>query len=194
MHRSLSTIIVSFTTVFALVGCSAAPDDDESDGDEAIEGETGIIEDGVAANGCNRHEAIFPQTLDRDRWVIDRALKWVDAHVMYSQTHTRNGWRQDCSGFVSMSWKLEGTQPGLVTGTMGARSHGIDWHDLRPGDALNKPDHHVMLFAGWANKAHTEFCALEEYATGHPASITRRSRADANAIGYHPIRRDHISP
>src|SRR5262245_12407572 len=110
---------------------------------------------------------------------------------MYSQTATHDGWRRDCSGFVSMAWKLTGTKPGLVTWTMDERSHDIAWHDLRPGDALVIPHHHVFLFAGWENHAHTEMCAIEEYDYGHPASITRRSRDDVHGAGYQPIRRDH---
>jgi len=170
------------------VGCTAEIADE--DGDAPIEEEVGISTDELGAARCHRHETIFPQTRDADRWIIDRALEWVDDRVMYSQVHTTDGWRQDCSGFVSMAWRLTGTKPGLVTWTMNERSHQIDWNQLRPGDALNIPHHHVFLFAGWVDGSHEELCAIEEYATGVPASITRRSRHDVRSIGYQPIRRD----
>lgn len=62
--------------------------------------------------------------------------------------------------------------------------------NVRVGDAINVPHHHVMLFAGWANQQKTRFCAIEEYATGHPAEITLRELSSVKAIGYTPIRRD----
>jgi hypothetical protein len=51
----------------------------------------------------------------------------------------------DCSGFVSRVWglpKKQGTQTLNATGVI------IKAKDLKPGDALNKPGSHVVLFAG----------------------------------------------
>lgn len=36
--------------------------------------------------------------------VATRAQKWIDDKVSYSQTTTHEGYRMDCSGYVSMSW------------------------------------------------------------------------------------------
>lgn len=176
-------LIVSAT----VVGCAAAPDEIS---DPPVEDETASTEEALVA--CHRFSTIFPQTRDADRWILDRALSWVDDRVMYSQAPPyHEGWRRDCSGFVSMAWKLTETKPGLVTWTLSNRSHPIAWHDLRPGDALNKPHHHAMLFAGWMNKQKNRACVIEEYSYGHPAEIRVRDRADMVAIGYQPIRRDN---
>lgn len=36
--------------------------------------------------------------------IISRGQDWVDKHVPYSQTGSHDGYRTDCSGFVSMCW------------------------------------------------------------------------------------------
>ena len=36
--------------------------------------------------------------------IIARGQDWVDKHVPYDQGKTHDGYRTDCSGFVSMSW------------------------------------------------------------------------------------------
>lgn len=38
--------------------------------------------------------------------IIARGQVWVDKNVPYSQTKTYDGYRTDCSGFVSMCWQL----------------------------------------------------------------------------------------
>lgn len=38
--------------------------------------------------------------------IIARGQVWVDKNVPYSQTGTHDGYRTDCSGFVSMCWQL----------------------------------------------------------------------------------------
>jgi hypothetical protein len=177
--------VVLFTS---LAACSAAPDevsDPPSAGNEPV----ASTEEALAS--CHRYTTIFPQTRDADRYMLERALEWVDDKVMYSQAPPyHDGWRRDCSGLVSMAWKLTNTKPGLVTWTMHNRSHEIAWKDLRPGDALNIPHHHVMLFAGWTNKNEQKACVIEEYDYGHPAEIRLRTRSDLMAQGYQPIRRD----
>ena len=184
--RGFGVLLAVFAASAA--GCSAAPDEvsDAPVGDEPV----GSAEEALTA--CHRFNTIYSQTRDADRWIIDRALTWVDAQVMYSQAPPyRDGWRRDCSGFVSMAWKLTNTKPGLVTWTLDNRSHPIGWKDLRPGDALLVPHHHVMLFSGWMNKNHSRACVMEEYDYGHPAEIRIRDRSDLLATGYQPIRLDH---
>ena len=120
--------------------------------------------------------------------IIDRALNWVSNRVMYSQTPQRaqGGYRTDCSGLVSMAWGLP--PPGNTTHSFAGgpwdngRSRRIAWSELEPGDALNNPQHHIMLFAGWLDEARTRFCTIEEYNWGRPASILSHSIYD-NARG-----------
>lgn len=192
-RRRLSCLAGALLLALMSSGCAGDSDPSEDDllaGDEAVGSEeVGSSEEEIVA-ACHRYDTIYPQTRDKDRWILERALSWVDDRVMYSQVERHQGYRKDCSGLISMAWDLKNTKPGLVTWTLDERSHEIAWQDLRPGDALVVPHHHAFLFAGWANEAHTQMCAIEEYDYGHPAEITLRSRADAKQTGYQPIRRD----
>ncbi|WP_425146503.1 ricin-type beta-trefoil lectin domain protein [Deinococcus sp.] len=99
--------------------------------------------------------------------IIARAQKWVDAKVPYDQNATRDGYRTDCSGFVSYAW---GLQPnGLyVPNTVALSQYAtqISKNDLRPGDAINNQrwgnDGHVILFKAWINQTAGTFVALQE--------------------------------
>ncbi|YAL83070.1 peptidase inhibitor family I36 protein [Dermacoccaceae bacterium W4C1] len=88
-----------------------------------------------------------------------RAKSWVAAGVGYSQTSTYQGYRKDCSGYVSMAWGL--SKPGLTTYTMPKVGSYIGKGSLKRGDALLAPGH-VTMFDKWANSAKTEYWAYEE--------------------------------
>ncbi len=66
-----------------------------------------------------------------------------------------NGYRSDCSGFVTFAWGLPPVgDGGYVTSQFApyddAFSSTIDGNSLLPGDALNKtPDEHIILFKQW---------------------------------------------
>ena len=153
------------------------------------------------------------------------AFDWVNAEVPYAERVTGNPtagpYRSDCSGFVSAIWGLAAPgettymfAPGAAATCGGAnadagKSVSITWDELTPGDALNFPGNvcvgsgHIMLFAGWLNTAHTEFCAVEEYETGHPASITQHSTSEAGtgwggtgtlATIFDPVRKAGYTP
>ncbi|MGW9428422.1 hypothetical protein ACWHA1_10725 [Streptomyces decoyicus] len=93
--------------------------------------------------------------------IIDRAMERVEHRIGYSQSATTNGYRDDCSGFVSAAWGLQ--PPGLNTyGLMGNdTAHVITKDDLQPGDALIAGDH-TVIFGGWADEEHTKYVALED--------------------------------
>jgi cell wall-associated NlpC family hydrolase len=88
-----------------------------------------------------------------------RGQDWVDKHIPYSQSGTYDGYRTDCSGFVSMCWTL--ARPGLSTFTMHTVATNIGKDQLQPGDALNCDTQHIVLFGGWANAERTKYIALE---------------------------------
>ncbi|MEV4615221.1 hypothetical protein AB0K43_21925 [Kitasatospora sp. NPDC049258] len=92
---------------------------------------------------------------------VDRALERINHRIGYSQSAFTNGYRDDCSGFVSAAWGLPG--PGLNTwGLMkGDVAHRIGKDDLQPGDALIAGGH-TVLFGGWADAAHTRYIGLED--------------------------------
>jgi cell wall-associated NlpC family hydrolase len=69
----------------------------------------------------------------------------------------------DCSGLVSRCWKLERAYstrelPGLC-------EELASYDELRPGDILNTPDNHVLLFKAFADPERTR---ILEYEAGSP--------------------------
>ncbi|MCX4575194.1 peptidoglycan-binding protein [Streptomyces sp. NBC_01571] len=99
--------------------------------------------------------------------IINRAKKWITAQVPYSMsTYWSDGYRQDCSGYVSMAWNLPGNE---WTGSLGAYGVRISRDQLQPGDILlfhNPADpqngSHVVLFGGWTDYTHTYYIAYEQ--------------------------------
>lgn len=101
--------------------------------------------------------------------VMSRAQSWVDAKIPYCQCNGPqeccgkcpycSDYRCDCSGYVSYTWKLG---RGYTTSTLPQVATPIKKEDLQPGDILLAPSHHVILFGGWANAAHTTYYAYQE--------------------------------
>lgn len=96
--------------------------------------------------------------------VISRAAVWVANKVPYNQDGTYQGYREDCSGYVSMAWEL--SKPGLTTRTLGTVSHSISKGDLQSGDILLNAAEHVVIFGGWADSSHSQYVAYEETRPG----------------------------
>lgn len=102
---------------------------------------------------------------------IERAQSWTEAGVGYSGsnsfTNEYGTYRTDCSGYVSMAWGLSSS---YTTVTLPSVSYPIAKDALEPGDILNNPlpgtSGHVVLFAGWADAARTEYFAYEESPSG----------------------------
>ncbi|MFF4169871.1 peptidoglycan-binding protein [Streptomyces sp. NPDC001744] len=120
---------------------------------------TGQAVTGEAATGAVR-------TTTRTE-IINRAKGWVAAQVPYSMTaYGADGYRRDCSGYVSMAWDLGRNE---WTGSLGAFGERIDRADLQPGDILlfhNPADpsrgSHVTIFGGWTDYTHTSYLAYEQ--------------------------------
>lgn len=98
--------------------------------------------------------------------IIDRARTlWPVGTVPYSQEVIGpNGYRQDCSGFVSMCWAIPPAERGgwggqsTVTLVTNGYMREIPSSDLQPGDAVGicgpgTPGGagHIVLFEGWVN-------------------------------------------
>ncbi|MFI6102208.1 hypothetical protein ACIA8G_42220 [Lentzea sp. NPDC051213] len=105
--------------------------------------------------------------------LISRARVWQTANnggpVPYSQNHYwTDGYRQDCSGYVSMAAKLPA--PGAITIDLNDRLHssGIDMVDLRQGDIVVNPvgdsanGRHVVIFDRWVSQYKTSYYAYEQ--------------------------------
>jgi hypothetical protein len=87
---------------------------------------------------------------------------WTDVGVPYSQAGYRDGYRRDCSGFVSMVW---GLPENLVTWRIPLVAKRIGKADLRRGDVLldfESGSKHVVVFEKWANPDKTAFVTLEQ--------------------------------
>ncbi|MEU3936184.1 peptidoglycan-binding protein [Streptomyces sp. NPDC029044] len=99
--------------------------------------------------------------------IINRARTWVAAKVPYSMSaFWSDGYRQDCSGYVSMAWRLPGNE---WTGSLAQYGERISKEELQPGDILlfhNASDpangSHVTIFGGWTDAAHTHYTAYEQ--------------------------------
>jgi len=89
---------------------------------------------------------------------------WFNAKVPYNQGATYQGYREDCSGFVSAAWAA--SQPGPDTMEFPTIAHAIGKDDLQPGDCLLYAAEHVVLFGGWTSAAKTEYTAYEETKPG----------------------------
>ncbi|MFL6112124.1 MAG: hypothetical protein ACJ786_12330 [Catenulispora sp.] len=95
------------------------------------------------------------------RQILARAEQWVAQRVPYNQGSWHEGYRTDCSGYVSMCW---GLRDSMVTSTMPQIAHRIAKEDLRAGDALLNTDvatGHVILFDRWADYAHNSYVGFE---------------------------------
>ncbi|MEW2402304.1 peptidoglycan-binding protein [Streptomyces sp. NPDC046862] len=98
--------------------------------------------------------------------IINRAKRWVAAQVPYSMTsYWSDGYRQDCSGFVSMAWNLGRNE---WTGSLGTYGVRISKDELQPGDMLlfhNPADpqngSHVVIFGGWTDSTRAYYVAYE---------------------------------
>ncbi|MFE7773087.1 peptidoglycan-binding protein [Streptomyces sp. NPDC057445] len=99
--------------------------------------------------------------------IINRAKLWVNAKVPYSMSkYWSDGYRQDCSGFVSMAWNLPGNE---WTGSLAKFGIVKARKDLQPGDILlfhntANPTRgsHVTIFGGWTDYTHTHYIAYEQ--------------------------------
>ncbi|MFE0426086.1 peptidoglycan-binding protein, partial [Streptomyces sp. NPDC058953] len=108
---------------------------------------------------------VIPKTTRAE--IINRAKIWVEAKVPYSMSkYWTDGYRQDCSGYVSMAWGLTANE---WTGSLAQFGTEIKREELQPGDMLlfHNPDNpttgsHVTLFGGWTDHTHAEYTAYEQ--------------------------------
>jgi hypothetical protein len=122
------------------------------------------------------YSMIVPTPTER-QWMIWRAQTWINDNVAYNQSSTHDGYRQDCSGYVSYVWQL--TKPGTSPSGMSIYSTQISFNNLLPGDALNNPSAHTMLFVKWVDQSAGTFIAYEEE---NPASGTRMRTLTLNKM------------
>ncbi|MCP9987944.1 peptidoglycan-binding protein [Streptomyces sudanensis] len=99
--------------------------------------------------------------------IIERAERWVAQKVPYAMDrYWTDGYRQDCSGYVSMAWNLPTNE---WTGSLHRYGTRIAWADLQPGDILlfhnsaaPAQGSHVTIFGGWTDHRRTHYLAYEQ--------------------------------
>ncbi len=117
--------------------------------------------------------------------VMKRAKVWVDRKVPYSQSGRYQGYRRDCSGFVSMAWKLNSS---YTTRSLSSKGKRVAISSLKVGDAVLIPGRHVSIFGGWKNKAKRQYWAYEETTWGsHAKKRVRSIPSNAHALRYKGI-------
>ncbi|MGW6916532.1 peptidoglycan-binding protein [Kitasatospora sp. NPDC054939] len=150
---------------------------------------------GLYGEGPSARAAATPTTR---ALIIERAQSWIDQKVPYSMgRHWSDGYRQDCSGFVSMAWGLGSSQ---TTWTLPDYADRITKADLQPGDILlhNNPaspqsGSHVTIFGGWTDSGRTRYLAYEQTSPG----ATKRATPYAywkNSASYVPYRYRGLAP
>jgi hypothetical protein len=136
--------------------------------------------------GCGVYDRNKPTTRSE---TLSRSATWL-GKVPYNQggcyENQFGNYREDCSGYVSMIWKLRSS---YTTDTLDQVAHDINRSDLRTGDALLKAGQHVALFIRWEDAAHTKPRVREH---GGPGTAHEDVWSQAYAAGYRPIRYDNI--
>lgn len=153
---------------------STAPADPAGEGDplalaegdpDSPQGRPGPLKGAGASGPPSSTGSTLPRTSRTA--IINRAKKWVAAQVPYSMNkYWSDGYRQDCSGYVSMAWNLPGNE---WTGSLAKYGQRIARKDLQPGDILlfHNPANpakgsHVTIFGGWTDYTHTHYTAYEQ--------------------------------
>ncbi|WP_431772059.1 hypothetical protein [Streptomyces cucumeris] len=113
-----------------------------------------------------------PQTGGTRGEALQRATGWLTANggtrVPYSQARLwKDGYRQDCSGFVSMALGLKAPGTNTVGLTGSGITRPIPLNELRPGDLLidasgDNNTRHVVMFEKWNDAAHTSYTSYEQ--------------------------------
>ncbi|MFG2642563.1 FG-GAP-like repeat-containing protein [Streptomyces sp. NPDC048370] len=133
--------------------------------------------------------------------ILARAKWWIDTYgVIYSQDQndakasvTGEKYRPDCSGFVSMAWRLPKKSDGWDRNTRDLDAFGdtttVSLDSLQPGDAI-LGDGHVALFDKWTDSSKTSMWVYEEYSTGDAGRHTTKTKSSYANNGFKGLRYD----
>jgi MYXO-CTERM domain-containing protein len=174
-------LLASSLFVLATAACADQGDDSE------VAGESSNLTKSSGSCAISREQILGSVSAAR-RAAITRGFKWLDDNVPYSQSAQHEGYRTDCSGFVSMCW--EAGSPGETTASFpgsGKVTMLSSYDELVPGDALDAPGHHVVLFLGWNDAAKSGICVLEQASTASDMQFRVRSTSSLKGE-YKPMR------
>lgn len=128
--------------------------------------------------------------------IIENAKVWLNPCVPYSQSDYHKGadginYRQDCSGYVSMAWKLGTSQ---TTRTLDQYSTKISKSELTSGDILLNAGEHTLIFDKWVDSSKSNYWAYEQHPScteHHQIPYPYWSNYDPSS--YHPYRYNKVS-
>lgn len=130
---------------------------------------TAVAADTPAAPGKEQagapSEQFAAKSITRDE-VIKRAQKWSKNPVPYSMEKYKDGYRTDCSGYVSLAYKLGES---YSTVNLPNVVEPIKKDELKSGDIIGYlgpgsggANGHVVIFEKWADKEHTKYYTYEQ--------------------------------
>lgn len=175
--------------LIGLAACSMESSDETAD-----DSDVGSTSDAISAPCAMTRSQILASVSGGRRRAIQRGFSWLDENVPYSQQRSHEGYRTDCSGFVSMCWELgrSYTTADFIAG--GGQSGPLPSYDeLLPGDALVRRSNgtgHVVLFLGWNDARQTSACVLEQASTAADMQFRSRTTSSLRSSGYRAIRAD----
>lgn len=91
----------------------------------------------------------------------------------------------DCSGFISTAW---GISKRGTSGLLDVADRLKDLSELRPGDAIDWPQHHVRLFVGMAPGPETAFTVLESTTRYDCEGVCEATYRPSQLAGYELLR------
>jgi len=99
---------------------------------------------------------------------------------------------EDCSGLVSRAWDLPYKHS---TSMLPGISDTIPYDSLKPGDVLDKPGSHVVIFYAWVDSAHTQLLVYQATDRRPDPCLTAldlRYRSYYSSRGYMALRYKNI--
>lgn len=135
--------------------------------------------------------------------VVARGKSWVDRAVPYSMSAFFEGYRTDCSGFLSMCWVLSSNGVPTSPSTAGLDDPSlvtpIAKEDLQPGDMILRPKDqpgasygHAVLFVAWANPERTKYIGYHESSGSGKAVMATITYPFYGETGFAPYRYNGI--
>jgi len=136
--------------------------------------------------------------------IVARGRSWVDRAVPYSQSLFFEGYRQDCSGFLSMSWVLSRNGAPISYSTADLDAPGLveriyDKADIQPGDMILRPKDqigaaygHSVLFVAWADPGRTKYIGYHESSGSGKAVMATIPYPFWNETGFAPYRYKNV--
>ena len=94
--------VLASTLLLTTVGCAVSTDFEE----EQASARSDLVGGGDYSACSLSRSSILASTSPARQRAIRRGFSWLDTNVQYSQSASHQGYRTDCSGFVSMCSRI----------------------------------------------------------------------------------------